>query len=965
MMSRILGAPLFALAPLALVACSVAGASPDAPVSASATTAVTDPVAAAWGYANSDVPPDPSVRYGVLPNGMKYALMHNETPKDSVAIRMAFDVGSLEEADDQRGLAHFLEHMAFNGSTNVPEGEMVKLLERKGLAFGADTNASTGFETTTYKLDLPKPTDDLIDTGLMLMRETSSELTLDPASIDRERGVILGERRARDTYGLRNVVDLLEFAAKGTLFPHRLPIGTPEILTTFPASRMREFYDHYYRPERATLVLVGDFDIDAVEAKIKSRFTDWKGRGEPGKDADIGKPDFAAASAADIYVDPALDETVSVMYRRPWTLRPDTWAENRRQLIRDVGVAIVNKRLSDIVLSGKSPLNSASVSFGDFFGADMMEVAMLSATTKEGGWKDGMSVVENEFRRARQFGFTDAEFAEQMANRRTAFENSAANASTRNSRGLAEFLVSTSKADGRSVFATPQANLDWFNRTSPGITLDDVNKGFNAEMDGMGQPLIRVTAKKPIGSNEQAVLSAFGAAQQVAVTAPAKAAAGTFAYTNFGTPGKIISDRRIEDLGIREIRFSNNVMLNIKQTDFEKDRVRMSVRVDGGDLLNTRANPNNVALSSFLTLGGLEKHSFTDLRTLLAGKTVSTTFGSDEDSFGGNVTTTPRDFELQSQLLTAFITSPGYREEGVALFRRILPDAYAKMDATPEAVLQRDVQGIVTNNDPRFITQPLETMMTLDFPPLKAAMADSLSKGAIEIGVVGDIDEQVAIDIVAKTFGALPERRAAFAKREEARTIDFAKDRSTRTLIHQGPADQAVVRSYWHATDDRDPMTQLKINLLTQIMDIMLTDKLREELGVTYSPQAGANMSSTYRNWGLIFVSSNVDYKNIEATERAIDAVTAQLMASPVSEDIFNRARNPLLESMAKSRRENGWWLARVGEAQFRPELLDRARQSIPAMEKLTPSDIQAVAKLYLRPDRQIRIRAVSANAGK
>lgn len=957
---------LLGAAPLALLAGSFAFAGDAlAKEKATATAAKVDPVAAAWGFANSDVPPDPAVRYGVLPNGMKYALLHNETPKDSVVIRMAYDVGSLEEADDQRGLAHFLEHMAFNGSTNVPEGEMVKLLERKGLAFGADTNASTGFETTTYKLDLPKPTDDLIDTGLMLMRETASNLTLDPAAIDRERGVILGERRARDSYALRNILDLLDYVNQGTLFPNRLPIGTAEVLTTFPAQRLRDFYDAYYRPERATLVIVGDFDVDAMEAKVKARFADWKGRGTPGKDANIGKPDFAAAASADIYTDPALDESVAVYYYKPWTLKVDTWAENRRQLVRNLGVSIVNKRLSDIALSGKTPINKASVSFSEFFGGDMVDVAELDVDTKEGGWKEGLSIVENEFRRARQFGFTQAELTEQMANTRTSFENSAANAGTRRSQGLAEFLLSTAKPDGRSVFATPQTNLDWFNKAAPTITLEEVNKGFNAEMDGMVQPKIRVTAKKPLDVDETAVLGAFNAAQQVAVSAPQQAEAVQFAYTDFGTPGKIVSDKIVEDLGIRQIRFANNVMLNIKKTDFQKDRVMMSLRVDGGELLNTRDDPTKVALSGIMPIGGLEKHSFTDLRTILAGKTVSPSFSSGKDAFGGTVTTTPRDFELQADVMAAYLTAPGYRAEGIALYHQILPDSYAKMDATPEAVLGRDVGGILANNDPRFITQPLDKMMALDWAPMKAAMADSLTNGAIEIGVVGDMDEQAVIDTIAKTFGALPTRKAAFEPRPEARKIDFATDRSTRTLIHQGPADQAVVRTYWKATDDKDYANLLKTNMLSNVMDILLTDKLREDLGVTYSPSSWATLSSVYPGWGSIGVSSNVDYKNIDATEKAIDAVVADLIAKPVSDDIFNRARAPWLESMAKSRRENSWWLARVDEAQTRPEVLDRTRQSIAMVEKLTPADVQAVAKLYLTPDRQIRFRAISKDAGK
>jgi zinc protease len=229
-----------ALSPLLLLAaCTASGAAPASPPPAPAVVAVnpqTD-AAKAWNYAASDIAVDPNIVFGVLPNGMKYALLKNGTPKDSAIIRMRFDVGSFAEADDQRGLAHFIEHMAFNGSTHVPEGEMIKLLERKGLAFGADTNASTGFDQTVYKLDLPHASDDLIDTGLMLMRETAGELTIDPKAVDRERGVILSERRARDTYQLRSLVDQFAFAMPGMTVADRIPIGTEEVIRTAPAAR--------------------------------------------------------------------------------------------------------------------------------------------------------------------------------------------------------------------------------------------------------------------------------------------------------------------------------------------------------------------------------------------------------------------------------------------------------------------------------------------------------------------------------------------------------------------------------------------------------------------------------------------------------------------------------------------------------------------------------------------------------
>ena len=195
-----------------------------------------------WGVALTDVTPDPSIRYGTLPNGMKYAIKRNAFPKGAAAVRLQFEFGSIGESAEERGLAHFIEHMAFNGSTNVPEGEMVKILERQGLKFGPDTNAMTGFDKTVYMLDLPKADESHLDTAMMLMREVASEVKFDPAAVDRERGVILGERRVRDTYQLHQVIDQIGFQLPGAPYANRLPIGTEAVLKTAPAARIKNLY---------------------------------------------------------------------------------------------------------------------------------------------------------------------------------------------------------------------------------------------------------------------------------------------------------------------------------------------------------------------------------------------------------------------------------------------------------------------------------------------------------------------------------------------------------------------------------------------------------------------------------------------------------------------------------------------------------------------------------------------------
>ena len=953
-----------ALSPLVLLIASTAPAyAGEASAKAAATTTVNpqDAAANAWNFVASDIPVDPNIVFGVLPNGMKYALLKNSTPKDSVVLRMRFDVGSFAEADDQRGLAHFLEHMAFNGSTHVPEGEMIKLLERKGLAFGADTNASTGFDETVYKLDLPGASDDLIDTGLMLMREAASELTIDPAAVDRERGIILSERRARDTYQLRSLIDQLDFQMKGMTVASRIPVGTEEVIRTAPAARLRDLYDRYYRPERATLVMVGDFDPAAVEAKIKARFADWKGRGPAGADPDIGNVDYARPAAADDFVDPAIQDSVTIARFKPWVDERDTKAKRARKLAEDVGEAIVSRRLAKIALREDSPILTGY--FSDAEGWKIFDQVTVGAVAKEGAWKEALALIEQEQRRAIEHGFTQAEVDEQLAIRRTAFRNAVAGVTTRRSETLADALVAA--AEGDFVFTRPETSQALFEAVAPSLDAAAVTAAFRKRMEGLSPPLARVTTKKPVEGGTAAILADLQASAKVAVAAPAEAATAAFAYDDFGTPGKIVSDERVEDLNIRRIRFANNVMLNIKTTDFQKDKVMVSLRVDGGNLLATKGDPTKVSLAGSLMLGGLEAHSYDELRSILAGKTISPVFGNATDSFGGSAVTSPEDFALQAKLMAAYLIHPGYRADGLALIRRVLPQQYAANDATPAAVIGRDAGGILANDDPRSQTPPLDKVMALDWAQLEPAIADSFAHGAIEIGVVGDIGEQAAIDAIAATFGALPERRAAFDPRADARVREYATDRSERTLIHKGPAEQAELRVYWPARDDSDLAEAMRLNLLARVMQLKLTEELRERLGESYSPGAAASLSDEFPGYGHLFAASNVDYKDLATTRAAIFAIAKEFRDTPVDADLLDRARRPLVEAMVKSRRENSYWLNYVAEAATHADRLDRSRNGIAEVEAATPAELQTLARRYLADNKALVIKAVSDKAGR
>ncbi|MGY5803994.1 M16 family metallopeptidase, partial [Rhizobium sp. LEGMi12c] len=297
-----------------------------------AAPAMAEAPAANWPQAASDLPVEQGIRFGTLPNGMRFAVMHNATPAGQVAIRFRIGAGSLQERDDQQGLAHFLEHMAFKGSTHVPEGEMVRTLQRLGLAFGADTNASTSYSETVYALDLPEANQETVSTGLMLMRETASELTLDAGAFDRERGVILSEEKLRDTPQYRGGTGFLAQLLPGQRVPQRSPIGKTDIIGNAPVDLLRDFYRTYYRPDRATLIVVGDIDAAAIEADIRNRFGNWAAAAPAPADPDLGTLQSHGARVGTVVV-PGGATRVQLAWTRPYDASPDIAAKRRAQLV--------------------------------------------------------------------------------------------------------------------------------------------------------------------------------------------------------------------------------------------------------------------------------------------------------------------------------------------------------------------------------------------------------------------------------------------------------------------------------------------------------------------------------------------------------------------------------------------------------------------------------------------------------
>jgi zinc protease len=904
-----------------------------------------------WAFEGSDVPVDPAFKFGVLGNGMRYVIRRNATPKGTALVRMEVRTGSLDEADAERGFAHFVEHMAFNGSTNVPEGEMIKLLERKGLAFGADTNASTGFDQTIYMLDLPRNDPALLDTALMLMRETASELKFDPAAVDRERGVILSEKRDRNSWQFRNQVDQIQFLHPRARYGQRMPIGVEETLNAATAESLKAFWRREYVPKQTTVIVVGDFDPALVEAEIKAKFAGWRPAPADPQPA-AGPVDPKAAGRTEIYIDPALTERITASRHAPWLNERDTVTQRRENILRQIGYGIVNRRLTRLSRRPDPPFRDAGFGTGEVF--KVGRTTNLVVYTVDKKWRRGLTAAQLEYRRALTKGFTVAEVAEQVAGIRTAQRNAAASADTRSHGALVNAVFALINDD--RVPSTPQSGLARLEAFIPEITPARVLEALKREAVPLKDPLIRFEGRNAPEGGEAALRTVWNEAARARIERSDAAAASTFGYTEFGAPGTVASDTREPLLGIREVKFANGVRLNVKQTGLDRERVLVQLSVDGGDMLATRANPLAVEMVEMLTAGGLGKHSQDELQSLLAGRTVGANVVSTPETFVSAAQTTPLDLELQLQLMAAYLTDPGFRSEGELRYRLNINNFFAQMRATPGAALNNTIGGILSDDDPRFTLQKPDDYRALTFAKLKADLAERLAKGAIEIGIVGDVDEEQAIQLVARTFGALPAREAEFGGYPEQRKRTFTADRTPRTVFHTGPKDQAVIRVTWPTRDDSDAAEKQVLNLLERIVRIELTDTLREKLGKAYSPGSSSEPSAVWRGYGTFAVTASVDVRDLAAVRAAIAETIAELRDKPLDPDIIQRAREPLLESFDNQLKTNFGWMTLVDRAQTEADRIERQVKARERLSAVTAAQVQAAARQYLTPGGAVEV---------
>lgn len=912
-----------------------------------------------WAQVHSDIKADPFVRFGVLANGMRYAIMRNTTPKGQAALRMRFDVGSLDEADSQQGMAHFLEHMAFNGSKRVAEGEMLKILERHGLAFGADTNASTTWTETTYQLDVPKADNDSLDTSLMLLRQVASELSLTQASIDREKGVVLSEERSRDTPGLHVYKAGLGFVLKDQLPSRRLPIGKVEVIQQIDEPALTDFYHRYYRPERATLVVVGDFNVLAMEARIKARFDDWAATGKAGTEPAIENVKGRGAETR-LVIEPGAGTAVQVSWIKSPDLSPDSRADRKRNLIEQLGFAVLNRRLEQLARKDDPPFIGAYSAGDDQFHA--AKVVTISLNAQPGQWREALVAAQAERRRILQYGVRQDELDREIAEVRSRL--TAAATTSRRTTAVADDIVGT--LFDREVFTSPAQDLDMYDEDVRGLTAEKVTAALKAAFNGNG-PLVFVASPTPVEGGETAIRTALNESEQMAVAAPIAPTVKPWAYAALGPPGKVAVRTQVRDPDATFVRFENGVRLTVLPTSYMHDQVLVRVRVGHGvlDLPRDRVTPMWAASGAFAE-GGLQELSAEEMERSLSSRIYGAQFSAGDDAFELQGRTRPQDFEVQMQVLSSYLSKPGFRPEAFQRMRTYGGTLQDQFDSTPSGVIGRDLGGLMHPGDQRYAF-PSRTQMTgSSSDEFHKLLAPLVAEGPIEIVIVGDIDLEKAISTTAATLGAMPARPDGTPP-EDATKVAFPKA-TPRPLVltHKGRGDQAQAYIAWPTNDFFSNIQDSRVlRVLAQVLELRLIDDLRETMGATYSPQAAASASLTYPGYGYIFATAEVPPSKLDAFFADADKIAAELRQAPPSDDELDRARKPLVESLTKMRQTNEYWLEQLSGAQADPRRLDAMRSVLPTLKKVTAADIQAVANTYLVPAKAFRVEVVPQDQAK
>ncbi|MBM9616041.1 insulinase family protein [Desulfobulbus rhabdoformis] len=915
-----------------------------------------------WPHESSELQPDPSLVFGQLDNGLRYVLKTNHTPKNRVAMYLNVQSGSLRETEAQRGLAHFLEHMLFNGTTHYPPGTLVEYFQSLGMGFGGDTNAHTGFDETVYNLLLPTNGKDVIAEGFQVLADYARGALLLEGEVDKERGVILSEKRSRDSAASRVSKKQMQFDFKGSLVAKRFPIGLESVIKQADAKLLRSYYDRWYRPENIIVVVVGDMDPSMVEPLLAKAFSPLRGVGEVGECPDYGQ---VAEKGTDVLVLPEqelgyTELSLGTVFNEQPQAETKGWEE--KQLKRYLGVHLFANRLKKMGEDPKSPLAQLSIHGGNFL--NHYGVASLSGRVNNGRWREGLQQLHTALAQIQRDGFDQKELErgkrEIMAMLRKAVQTS----STRDSRALAGEIIQ--KLNSQEVVLSPEQEMQLYGDTLKQTTLDDVNEVMQA-LWKHPRRLIEVVGIMPPelqgGGADDLVRDAYKTAIQVAPAPWVREKSGQFPYLTppAELPGSWKKEQGNPAIGVQSYRLGQGVTLHIKPTEYQANQVALSVLFGQGKL--AAPHKGMVLLAQDVVNGsGLGQLTKAQLQSQLAGSNLQLDFRIGAESFAFEGTALTGEFERLLQLVYHYLKDPAFREDAYLRSREKLEQMYRQMETTVVGTQQTLGERYLSGSRAEYTLATWDEVAAIDLNQIQSWLQPALFDAPLEINVVGDITPQQALELINRYFGNEKRMSPPITRTPKA---DFPFG-ATKHIQVVSSIDKALITVAWKTNDFWDISRTRRLSLLAAILDDRLRVKIREELGATYSPQVNSAPSRAHDGFGLLRSSLIVAPEQAETLAQTIKEVADSLVQQGVGEEELQRALKPILTSIKDIKEDNRYWMESVLKLSSRhPQQLVWPESILEEYAAIQADDVTALARQYLRPELAATVIISPVAAGK
>lgn len=907
------------------------------------------------------IPADKEVRTGRLDNGLTYYIRHNEKPKGQADFYILHNVGAIQEEDDQQGLAHFLEHMAFNGTKNLPGKQLIEYLETVGVKFGYNLNAGTSWDQTVYNIsDVPTSRQGIIDSAMLILHDWSHFIALRPEEIDSERGVIMEELRTRDGASWRSTMKLLQALGKGTRYEHRNLIGYLDGLKSFEHDALERFYKKWYRPDYQAIVIVGDLDAEATEARLKSLMADI-----PAPAADAAQKEVIVVPdneepIVSIYTDPEMQGSrVQLFIKRPAmpTQMNDKVAWEVVNVIESFLTTMENARLQEIAMQPDAPFLGAGMGSGDVIGIiPTLNATAFTAMTQDGKLAEGFEALYTEMEKIRRHGFTQSEFERAQENLMRQVERTYAN---RNDRTNEQF-VNIYLENYRKNEPMPDAETEWKldSMLIKMLNVETVNAFAKETIQPTNQVIVITAPEKEgianpteeeiLAIREKVTASEIEAYEDDVVKEPLIPEGIQLK----GSPVKKTVENK--EYGATVWTLANGTQIVVKPTKFKADEVRMNAQSKGGlSILPDAEYYMGEMMPAVSSMSGVGKFSATELRKQLSGKSATVQPSVGEYASAVNASCSPKDIETMLQLVYLNFTQPRFDRNDYDNLMKMLRTQLENAKSNPDFQMQEKVIDVLYGHNPRRQVISTELLDEFSFEALPAIYKKLYPDGnSFRFTFVGNIDPETLKPLVEKYIGSIPASK---------KPMTFADDKAYPvkgevTEDFSTPMQQPKVSVNYTFTGDMDYSLENKaaLSFLTQALNSRYLVSIREEKGGTYGVQVYGSTDWIPRETYTMTIAFDT---NAEMADELCEIILKELRTiaeeGPLTEDI-EKHREFMLKNWKNSLDENGPWMQYL-QAKYGSGLDYLAGQE-QAIRSLTNADVQALAKKILDDGNMVKV---------